>query len=350
MTAAPIVSVVTPVYNGAAYLEECIESVLRQTYSQYEYLIVDNASTDETATIVERHASRDRRIRLVREKEFVGIWANHNRALRSIDPRSRYCKVVHADDLLFPECLAQMVEVADAHSSAGVVGAFRLVGARVEHDGLLPLSQKLMLGREVVRRGLLGGPWVTGSPTSLLYRAEIVREQSAFYDEAVWHADTDAAYRSLLKSDLAFVHQVLTFTRVHDAALTSFSYRVNTFCPQVGRMLLRYGPALLDAREYRGQVRPWLREYGYYLTREMLRRARRRDETFRDFHLREIADMAAEARQDAGTRLWLWTFRQLIETASRGVPSSRRCASSVHTEASRYTRSPTDGASISPQV
>src|SRR5712691_2621511 len=96
--AAPIVSVVTPVYNGQRFLEECIESVLEQRLWNWEYLIVDNVSTDRTAEIADRYASQDRRIRVIHATEFVDIYSNHNRGLRAIDSRSRYCKVLQADD------------------------------------------------------------------------------------------------------------------------------------------------------------------------------------------------------------------------------------------------------------
>ena len=66
----PLVSVVTPVYNGAAHLAECIESVQRQTYQNWDYTIVDNCSTDESAIIARRYAAKDQRIRIVENEVF----------------------------------------------------------------------------------------------------------------------------------------------------------------------------------------------------------------------------------------------------------------------------------------
>ena len=71
MTGGPLVSVVTPVYNGAAFVSECIESVLAQTYENWEYVIVDNCSTDGTAEIAAGYASSDPRIRLVANDRFL---------------------------------------------------------------------------------------------------------------------------------------------------------------------------------------------------------------------------------------------------------------------------------------
>ena len=73
--AAPLVSVVTPVYNGAAYLSECIESVLAQTYTNWEYIIVNNCSTDRTRDIASHYAQQDTRIRLHNNDDFLSLDA-----------------------------------------------------------------------------------------------------------------------------------------------------------------------------------------------------------------------------------------------------------------------------------
>ena len=105
----PLVSVLTPVYNGERYLVECIESVLAQTYQNWEYIIVNNCSTDRTLEIAEKFAAQDKRIRIHNNETFVGCDANGNIAFRQISLDSKYCKVVHADDWLYPECIMRMV-------------------------------------------------------------------------------------------------------------------------------------------------------------------------------------------------------------------------------------------------
>src|SRR4051794_27053545 len=105
----PLVSIVTPVYNGEPYLAECIESVLAQTYDNWDYTIVDNASTDATPSIAARYAARDPRIRHLRFDELADVTANHNRAFESISPASEFCKMLQADYWLYPECLSRMV-------------------------------------------------------------------------------------------------------------------------------------------------------------------------------------------------------------------------------------------------
>ena len=111
---SPLVSVVTPVFNGEAGLDECIESVLGQTYKNFEYVIVNNRSTDRTLEIAKCYAEKDPRIRIHDNDTFVEAVENHEIALRQISPESRYCKVVQADDWIFPECLERM-EIGRAH-------------------------------------------------------------------------------------------------------------------------------------------------------------------------------------------------------------------------------------------
>ena len=91
----PLISVVTPVYNGGKYLSQCIESVLAQTYRNWEYIIVDNCSSDRSLDIVKSRARKDTRIRIHNNQEFVGAIENHNNAFRQISTQSKYYKVLH---------------------------------------------------------------------------------------------------------------------------------------------------------------------------------------------------------------------------------------------------------------
>jgi glycosyltransferase involved in cell wall biosynthesis len=311
--AAPLVSVVTPVYNGERYLEECVRSVLAQTYSNWEYIVCDNASTDQTAAIAERFAAQDPRIRVVRASEFLDIYGNHNRALKLLDQRSHYCKILHADDWLFPECLERMVAVAEAHPSVGVVGSFRMVGQQVEHTSPKPYPCSFVPGREMIRLQFRKQSDVVGSPTSTMFRSDLVRDRDEFYDRQVWHADTDVFYRLMLESDFGFVHQAMTYTRFHAEAQTTFSVRVWSLLPIDGLLMLRYGQYAFDETEYRKRWWRWLRHYGRWLVREQVtKRGRWRDREFHDFHRKEIGLLVANAGNDRATRLVLAMYRRFL--------------------------------------
>ncbi|HEY7681550.1 MAG TPA: glycosyltransferase family A protein, partial [Gemmatimonadales bacterium] len=103
--AEPLVSVVTPFYNAEPYLAECIESILGQNYRNFEHVLVNNCSTDRSAEKAQAYAERDARIRLVHNTTFLTQVQNLNHAVAQISPDSVYCKIVLADDFLFPTCL-----------------------------------------------------------------------------------------------------------------------------------------------------------------------------------------------------------------------------------------------------
>jgi glycosyltransferase involved in cell wall biosynthesis len=298
---APLVTVLTPVHNGEPHLAECIESVIRQTYDNWEYVIVDNCSTDRTPEIVQRFAQADSRIRYERHGEFVDVVASHNRSFRTaVGLGSVYCKVVGADDWLFPECLARMVGVAESAPAVGVVGSYRLAESRVDLVGI-PYWQSIESGTEVVAQSLRvtveGRLSVVGSPTSLLLRSALVRERDPFYDETMRHADTDAAYWALMRSDFGFVHQVLTFSREPPRSESTASYDLNAFRPDQLRMLIRYGPTTLSSADYREELHRQVDKYTDWYVRRRIKRWRQRD--IWEFHRRAIALIVAEAAGDA---------------------------------------------------
>lgn len=279
--------VVTPVYNGERFLHESIESVLEQTYNEWRYVIVDNRSTDRTAEIAANYAARDGRISLSRNGEFLPIMANWNHALRLLPDDAKYCKIVHADDTLFPECLERMVAVAESNPRVGIVTSYALWGEEVRHEGV-PYPQEVVSGRKICRATLEGRSYVFGSPTSVLIRADLIRARTEFYNEESFHADTEACFDLLRTTDLGFVHQVLTRTRVHDEAMTSLAVRINTFHGGWLAILTRYGAYYLEPAEYRRQLARRLWRYGVFLAKALLGR-KFSDEGFRKHHRATVA-------------------------------------------------------------
>ena len=288
----PLVSIVTPVYNGERYLRECIEGVLAQTYSNWRYSIVNNCSTDRTLDIAHEYAARDSRIRVVTNERFVGVIENYNNALRQTSADSAYCKVVAADDFLFPECLERMLETFEANTRIGIVGAYQLCGTKVAWQGL-PYTQSIVSGRDACRMELMGGPYLFGSPTTIMFRADMVRTRDGFFNEANLHADTEACFEFLEHSDFGFVHQILTFGRVQQDSLTSYSKRYNTYTPSLLYLLLRYGPKYLTAAERSRRIDEVLQQYYRYLARQVYRR---REAEFWRFHRTKLAELGHPLR------------------------------------------------------
>ncbi len=320
MDPQPLVSIVTPLYNAERFLRKCIESVLRQTYENWEYLIVDNRSTDRSAEIAQAYAHREPRIRLHTNAQFLSPIQNHNHAFRLLSAEARYCKVVHADDWLFPNCLSEMVALAEAHPCVGIVGSYRLINRRVRSDGL-PYPSTVVPGREMARASLLGGPYVFGSPTSLLIRADLIRRYGAFYNEANLHADTEACYELLRSCDFGFVHQVLTFTRRHPEAETSFARRYNTYALSQLLILKKYGPEFLSAAEFERRWRQVLDHYDRFLGRSLFELRERR---FWAYH-RDAADkLGIDVRWPRVFRGALFEVVDALRLPWRTLAKSRR--------------------------
>ena len=320
----PLVAVVTPVYNGAPYLAECIESVLSQTYPNWTLLVADNCSTDGSAEIAGKYETLDGRIHVCSFDRHLTVIRNWNRTLELLPREAAYCKFVLADDWLYPECLERMVALAENHPSVGIVGAYGLYGDEVALDAL-PATVEVMSGRDAARHHLLGGRYFFGSPTSLLFRAEPIRErQPEFFDElqldgrpsewVYFQADTDACYAVLEKSDFGFVHQVLSYSRQHDETITRrWTVSVGTWLPGHLLTLLRFGPSFLDESELNARVHSILRRYRRFLVRSALTGRTFRDDRFRDYHREAIERIRPRlGRQHRADGTFLALFAGLV--------------------------------------
>jgi glycosyltransferase involved in cell wall biosynthesis len=291
-SAQPLVSVLTPVYNGEAYIAQCIDSILAQTYSNWEYIIVNNRSADGTLPIAEQY-TKDPRIRVETNSEFLPIIANHNRAFSLISRESKYCKVVSADDWIFPEALSRMVEVAESQPSIGLVGSYQLSGGGdvwyVRNHGL-PYSSTFVGGRDMGRAHLLGPHplEVFGNPTSTMYRADLVRSTDHFFPNETAEADRSACFATLRQSDYGFVHQVLCYERIHQSRETATSQRLNTYLSSKIGDLVTYGSYYLSEQELNTCIENLLEQYyGYLASNALTFRGRR----FWEHHSRKLQDV-----------------------------------------------------------
>ena len=269
MSHQPFVSVVTPFYNTADYLRECIESVLVQTYSNFEYLLVDNQSTDASAAIAAEYAAKDKRIRVIRNPEFVGQVANYNGALRHVSAGARYVKMVQADDCIFPECLERMVAVGESNPTAAIITSYYLTGSHICGSGV-DWPTQCIPGRKANRLHLLEGKFLFGTPTTLLFRGDLVASRQPFYSESSLHEDTELCHEVMTTADLGFVHQVLSFNRVGNSgiltAIDTFNWQLLDFYTT----LVRCGPLSLSSEELDERVGQIRAEYLWMLGESIL--------------------------------------------------------------------------------
>lgn len=169
----PTVSVVMAVYNGRRYLRQAVESILNQTFRDFEFIVVDDGSTDETAN--ELYTFTDPRLRILHNRENIGLTCSLNRALKVV--QAPYVARMDADDVAQPQRLARQVQYLEEHPEVGLLGsAFELidqdsvaVGLKMpptDHDSLCSIL-------------LLENPLCH---SSVMYRRELV-EAVGGYDE-----------------------------------------------------------------------------------------------------------------------------------------------------------------------
>jgi glycosyltransferase involved in cell wall biosynthesis len=288
-TPQPLVSVVTPVFNMDSFMAECIESILVQTYTNFEYIIVNNCSTDGSLQIALDFAKKDSRIRIHNNEKFVPVIENHNIAFSLVSPFAKYCKVVSADDLIFPDCIMRMVELAEANPSVGIVGSYEIAGSRVRWQGFnYPIS--VISGRELCRQIFLGDDpaFGFGSPTSILYRADIVRNNGDFYPSPSPHSDTSACFKHLQYTDYGFVYQVLAYCRIHCGTQSSKSEDINRFASANLDDLIQYGCFFLNEEEMARVLKKLLNNYYQYLGLNLLLS---RGTEFWDYHRKRLEEL-----------------------------------------------------------
>jgi len=303
---SPFVSVLTPFYNTQDYLETCIESVLQQSYDNWEYVLVNNCSTDRSVEIVERYVRlHPTRLRLEHNTTFVSQTQNYNQALQRISPQSKYCKIVQADDFLFPECLRMMVETAERDSTIGVVGSYSLEGRRVAFDGLTYPSP-VVTGATIGRLFFLNGLYVFGSPTQLLLRSDLIRKRTPFYDESYFpFEDAATAFELLTQCNFGFVHQVLTFTRRDNPSLMGAISNLDYREPFDLLMLRGFGRNYLDPAEYEKQLQGKERTYAEVLVNAAVSL---RERAFWEFHLDMLRRMGYSFKS---ARVWRLSMQGL---------------------------------------
>jgi glycosyltransferase involved in cell wall biosynthesis len=216
----PKVSVLVPTYNYARYLPQAIESVLSQTFRDFELVVVDDASGDGSADVVAPYAAADGRIAFSANPVNLGMVENWNRCLRKA--RGEYVKFLFGDDLLSsPEALARMVEVLDAHPGVALVASARNIvdsDSRTvdvwSHFG----EGAVVRGTELINDLLKEQRNLIGEPTAVMFRrADASRGFDVRYRQIV---DLEMWIHLLEKGDFAYLSEPLVSFRVHPAQQT----------------------------------------------------------------------------------------------------------------------------------
>lgn len=199
----PLVSICIPTYRGAAFLPATIESVLRQSYGDFEIWIVDDASPDDTSEVVS--AFDDKRIHYLRNERNLGPNGNWNRCLELA--RGKYYKLLPQDDLLEPESLAEQVSIleADRDEKIALVFGSRLVIDHRDREyfdrGLGRSRAGRIAGNALIRQCVRAGTNLIGEPGNGLIRRSIVERVGAYDASHPYLVDLDYWFRVLAHGD-----------------------------------------------------------------------------------------------------------------------------------------------------
>ena len=169
----PLVSVLMTAYNRERYIAAALDSVLAQSFGDFELLVVDDCSKDATAEIARAYEGRDSRVRVVVNERNLGQFGNRNVAVELA--RGTLLKYHDSDDLMYPHCLAAMVPSMLAYPEA----AFGLTTGKDWPGGPCPM---LLTPRLSYQREFLGSGMFNAGPSGAIFRADALRALGGFED------------------------------------------------------------------------------------------------------------------------------------------------------------------------
>ena len=221
----PLVSVVMPTYNAGKYVEEAISSILGQTFSDFEFIIVDDGSTDRTPEILRTYT--DPRIQLLFNEKNEGNYPARNRGCRLA--RGKYIAVMDGDDVAMPERLEKQVKFMEENPDALACGtAYRIMDKK-------QIIVEPMEWEDI--RYILMKTFCMLHPT-LLIRKEALEQSGSYGKESRYAEDCDLILRLARIGKVVNIPDVLLNRRWHDEQIsTKYNRPQNDFA---GKVQLRY--------------------------------------------------------------------------------------------------------------
>lgn len=215
MKKAPKISVLMPAYNSEAYIAEAIESILNQTFSDFEFLIINDGSTDKTADIVAQYAKVDKRIKFIDNKKNQGLIAVLNQGLDLA--RGEYIARMDSDDISMPERFEKQISYMDANPDVGMVGT---AGQNFGADNTVNYSPEIVDVVELLRGVGFYHP-------SVMIRKSVLDEHNLRYDKDFYLVEDHELWTRMLKvTKLRNIPDVLLRYRVHSNSVSVTNSRL----------------------------------------------------------------------------------------------------------------------------
>jgi len=220
----PTLSVLMTVFNGRKYVREAIESVLSQTYRDFEFILIDDGSTDESHYIAWEYATQDRRIRLI-SRPNKGLTKSLNEGLISV--RGKYVARMDADDVCLPQRFEKQVKFLNANDDHVLVGCRCML---VDPDGF-PICEKrdIVFTHEEIDSGLMRMSWPVVHP-AVIMRTDALRKVGGYNERYRTNQDHDLFLRLAEVGKLANLDEVLLLYRQHfeSVGFTKVELQTNT--------------------------------------------------------------------------------------------------------------------------
>lgn len=220
----PTVSVLMTVYNGRKYVRQAIESVLSQTYRDFEFIVIDDGSTDESHYIAWEYSTQDRRIRLS-SRPNKGLTRSLNEGLISV--RGRYVARMDADDICLPRRLEKQVEFLEENPDHVLIGSRCTL---IDPDGL-PICEKrdIVFRHEEIDAGLMRMSWPVVHP-AVMMRTDALRKIGGYNERYRTNQDHDLFLRLAEVGKLANLDDILLLYRQHfeSVGFTKVELQTNT--------------------------------------------------------------------------------------------------------------------------
>lgn len=201
----PLISVLITSYNRQDFIAEAIESVLISTFSNFELIIVDDNSNDDTFTIAEKYATNDKRIRLFKNQKNLGQFGNRNKAASYAT--GKYLKYVDSDDIIYPYSLKMMVDALEGFPEAGL--AFCLTCGPCKK----PLPY-LISSEEALQQHFFEGGLLFCGPSGLLFKREVFKSVGMFEDYGM-PSDNHLTLKIASRFSVVAINRDLFWWRLH---------------------------------------------------------------------------------------------------------------------------------------
>ncbi len=274
--AAPKISICIPVYNGEQFLLQAVESALRQSYPDFEVIIIDDASTDGAARLAAEVVTGNGKAHLFRNDRNIGLVGNFNACLRQA--KGEYIKFLCADDFLMPTCLEKMAKVLDDHPSVSLVAAGCLIvneageTISVRHYAR---TEARVGGVEAINRCLFGTNYI-GEPSAVMFRREAALR--GFREEFPHLVDMEMWFYLLEQGELASLAEPLCAIRRHAGQMTKENIKSGALIEDNVRLFEEYAKKPYIRNTWMNDVVRRVRmAYRIWISRKYLEPMRRKE-------------------------------------------------------------------------